>query len=229
MTVDFLFFQVKLTVCNEGIYLLRIELTSLQNPTVKRTYKLRDRRGREKSGLTLLEGYREISRAAEYGMELVECFYCPEMFLGENEDSLLDQLEASGVKLYDCARHVLLKLTYRDRPEGLIATAKIRSHKLSDIEFRENGLYLVAEDIEKPGNHHQQGGFPGSGRAKQRKKLALLDIQRNTVHGPKCPEHLGDVADLQTASVGRITHRRHAGSVCCGRPAATRSARPCVQ
>ncbi len=152
MTVAFLFFQVKLNVCNEGIYLLRIELTSLQNPTVKRTYKLRDRRGREKSGLTLLEGYREISRAAEYGMELVECFYCPEMFLGENEDSLLDQLEASGVKLYDCARHVLLKLTYRDRPEGLIATAKIRSHKLSDIEFREDGLYLVAEDIEKPGN-----------------------------------------------------------------------------
>lgn len=131
---------------------MRIQISSLQNPAVKRTYKLRDRRGRDKSGLTLLEGYREITRGAEYGMELVECFYCPEMFLGENEFPVLDMLEENGVKLYECPRHVLEKLTYRDRPEGLIATAKIRSHALSNIEFKPNGLYLVAEDIEKPGN-----------------------------------------------------------------------------
>ena len=38
------------------------------------------------------------------------------------------------------------------RIASLIATAKIRSHSLEDIEFKPNGLYLVAEDIEKPGN-----------------------------------------------------------------------------
>jgi RNA methyltransferase, TrmH family len=145
-------FRVKLDALTNMERNVRTELTSLQNPTIKRTYKLRDRRGREKSGLTLLEGYREITRAAEYGMELVECFYCPKMFLGENENAMLDQLEAAGVKLYECTEHVLLKLTYRDRPEGLIATAKIRNHTLDDIEFKQNGLYLVAEDIEKPGN-----------------------------------------------------------------------------
>ena len=50
-------------------------LSSTQNATFKAVMKLRDRRNREKRRLTVLEGYRELTRASEYGMELVECFF----------------------------------------------------------------------------------------------------------------------------------------------------------
>ena len=41
---------------------------------------------------------------------------------------------------------------YRDRPEGLLAITKMRRHTLADLPYRPDGLYLVAETIEKPGN-----------------------------------------------------------------------------
>ncbi len=127
-------------------------LSSTQNATFKAVMKLRERRDREKRQLTVLEGYRELTRAAEYGMELVECFFAPEMFLGENEFTVLQNLAAAGVRIYQVPPFMLEKMAYRDRPEGLIATAKMLRHTLDDLPVVENGLYLVAEAVEKPGN-----------------------------------------------------------------------------
>ncbi|MGN1366869.1 MAG: RNA methyltransferase, partial [Victivallis vadensis] len=52
-----------------------VKITSTQNDSVKHVIKLRDRRPREKEQLTVLEGYRELTRAREYGMEIVEVFF----------------------------------------------------------------------------------------------------------------------------------------------------------
>ena len=43
-------------------------------------------------------------------------------------------------------------MAYRDRPEGLIAIARMKEHRLSDMPRKPRGLYLVAEAVEKPGN-----------------------------------------------------------------------------
>ncbi len=127
-------------------------ITSARNEAVKHLVKLRDRRHREREGVTLLEGYRELTRACEYGMELTECFFSPEHFLGVNEMSVLEKIAADGVPVRRLAPHLLEKVAYRDRPEGLLAIAKMRSHTLDNLPFRADGLYLVAETIEKPGN-----------------------------------------------------------------------------
>ncbi|MHB9138633.1 MAG: TrmH family RNA methyltransferase [Victivallaceae bacterium] len=129
-----------------------LKITSVQNPSVKHVCRLRERRDREQEQLTLLEGYRELTRGLEYGMEILECFYCPEMFLGENEFPLLEKLSAAGAKAAEVSAHVLEKMAYRDRPEGLIAIARMKRHSLSDMKVVPNGLYLVAEAVEKPGN-----------------------------------------------------------------------------
>ena len=128
------------------------KLTSLQNPKVKHALKLRDRRDREREGLTLLEGYRELTRAFAWGMQIEECFYCPAMFLGENEGALLDSLAEGGVIITEVSEPLLSKMAYRDRPEGLIAIARMKEHRLSDMPRKPRGLYLVAEAVEKPGN-----------------------------------------------------------------------------
>ena len=127
-------------------------ITSAQNPALKHLVKLRDRRTRDAEGVTLLEGYRELTRAEEYGMKLVEAAFSPEFFLGSNEFPLLERLAASGVKVYRLAPHLLEKVTYRDRPEGLLAVAAVRRHDLELLPEFPAPLYLVAETIEKPGN-----------------------------------------------------------------------------
>jgi TrmH family RNA methyltransferase len=85
-------------------------------------------------------------------MDIIKVFFCPEQFLGSNENKLLENLEASGSELYHVTQPILSKIAYRERPEGLIAIAKMKHHHLDDIPIVENGLYLIAETIEKPGN-----------------------------------------------------------------------------
>ena len=129
-----------------------MELTSLQNPKVKRAFALRDRRERDREGVTILEGSRELTRAHAAGIPIRETFFCREMFVGENNDALLDTLRDAGSAIYECSANVLRKIAYRERPEGLIAIAEMKRKGLDEIPAKPDGLYLVAETIEKPGN-----------------------------------------------------------------------------
>ncbi len=129
-----------------------MKLTSVKNPKIQAAYALRDRKERDRLQLTVLEGYRELSRSMDAGVKLLDCFYCPEMFLGENEKALLERAARQGSELFETTPEVLAKLAYRDRPEGLIAVAQARRHTLESMPAKRDGLYLVAETIEKPGN-----------------------------------------------------------------------------
>lgn len=129
-----------------------MQLTSLKNAKVKYAFGLRDRRERDREGVTLLEGYRELSRALDAGIKIRETFHCPAMYLGENEPALIQSLADSGSEVYECTPEIITKIAYRDRPEGLIAIAEMRRKGLSEIPAKRDGLYLLAETIEKPGN-----------------------------------------------------------------------------
>jgi TrmH family RNA methyltransferase len=127
-------------------------ITSLQNNGVKLARSLRKRKVRDETGLSLLEGYRAVYRGFECGIEFSECYYAPKLFLGKNEPELLKKLESNKVKIIETTPDVLAKIAYRDRPEGILAIAKTRTHKLTELPIKKNGLYIVAESIEKPGN-----------------------------------------------------------------------------
>lgn len=129
-------------------------LTSLQNPRVKQVVRLRDRRDRDKTDRFIIEGYRELFRAVEAKRRILELFICPELFLGTNEDSLIKMIQHSGAIVFTCSESVFKKLSYRDRPDGLIAVAPQYHLSLNDIAHKKSTpeLYVVAEAIEKPGN-----------------------------------------------------------------------------
>lgn len=129
-----------------------MELTSLQNPRVKEVVHLRDRQQREKSQQFIIEGYRELLRAIDAGWVVDALFVCPALFLGSNEDKLIQRIEARGAKVYYCPEHVLRKMSYRDRPDGLIATAPQKHIHLESMQLKTNPFLIVAEAIEKPGN-----------------------------------------------------------------------------
>jgi RNA methyltransferase, TrmH family len=125
-------------------------ITSLQNPKVKEAVKLRDRKPREESGLFLIEGYRELKRAVDAGHPIRTIFYCPDYFLGENEMELISKCKAA--LHLKCHREVFAKISYRDRPDGLLAVAPQTHVKLENLKLKKNPFLLIAESIEKPGN-----------------------------------------------------------------------------
>ncbi len=128
-------------------------IESIQNPKVKNAVKLADRKTRNETGLFLIEGYRELKRAVDSGVVIRTLFFCPKLFLGTNEDALIEQIQSSGAEIICCAENVFHKLSYRDRPDGLVAIAVQMKRQLSDLLVRKNDPFLVvAEAIEKPGN-----------------------------------------------------------------------------
>jgi TrmH family RNA methyltransferase len=135
--------------------MVRVEITSLQNPKAKQALHLRERRERNKTQLFLIEGYRELLRAVEAGQSLELLFVSPPLFLGSHEDDLIRQIAAS-TPVYECSKEVFSKLSYRDRPDGLLAigrqTPRGKVALKSLLSNNECDLLVVAEAIEKPGN-----------------------------------------------------------------------------
>lgn len=127
-------------------------ITSPQNPRVKELVRLRDRRHRDRSGSFLIEGYRELSRAVEAGVTLHTLFLCPELFLGGNEPDLATRAAAAGAEVVELSEAAFRKVSYRDRPEGLLAVAKQFDSGLGRLALGAKPLLLVVESIEKPGN-----------------------------------------------------------------------------
>lgn len=128
------------------------EITSLQNPRIKDVVKLNKRSFRDEQGLLLVEGYRELKRALGNGWTPKALFFCKDLFLGGNEGALLDGCASAGAEMFDCSELVLRKISYRDRPEGLVAVGPQVRHTLADIPARAQPFLVVAEAIEKPGN-----------------------------------------------------------------------------
>lgn len=131
-------------------------ISSLQNTRIKQLIKLRDRPERDKTGKFLIEGYREILRAVENGYPLQTLFICPDLFLGSNEPALIDKAIKMGAELIQCSEPVFRKISYRDRPDGLIAEAPQKHLTLGDLEkklrSKKAPFLVIAEAIEKPGN-----------------------------------------------------------------------------
>ena len=126
-------------------------ITSSQNPKVKQALKLWKRGERESAQLFLVEGYRELSRASAADLPIETLFLCPELFLGENEQALIHKI-GKKAHLIECSKAVFQKLSYRDRPDGLLGICRQTHLTLKALQLTQNPFYIVAESIEKPGN-----------------------------------------------------------------------------
>ncbi len=137
------------------------QIASLQNPKIKQALALYKKNVRDEKKLFLIEGYRELLRSCQGKVKIKQLFVCPQLFLGENENALIQKIQTQTSQIYECEEKVFRKLSYRDRPDGLIAVASYELMTLKDLEkclnaenknnFK-NPFIVVAESIEKPGN-----------------------------------------------------------------------------
>lgn len=128
-------------------------ISSLQNPRIKAIVRMRDRRGRDRSGRFMIEGYRELRRALANGQPLETLYFCSEQFQGDNEEELVQACERAGATPIRTTPEIFAKIAYRERPEGLLGIGtQIRRGLDAVPPTGPTPLLLVAEAIEKPGN-----------------------------------------------------------------------------
>lgn len=127
-------------------------ITSAKNPRIKQVIDLKDRRDREQTGLTRVEGYEEVSFVVRSGAPLASLIFCPELFRAEQERGLLAKITRSGVETIEVSREVFERIAYREGVDGWLALAPAPSHALSALRPADPAFLVVVDAVEKPGN-----------------------------------------------------------------------------
>ena len=127
-------------------------IQSRQNPRIQAVARLRDRPEREARGLFIAEGLRELSRARERQVEVLEVYFCPELFRRVEAAELVSGCRAAGIDCCEVGRSAFEKISGREGPDGLLGIAKTWDCSLERLQLSANALLLVAESVEKPGN-----------------------------------------------------------------------------
>jgi len=127
-------------------------ITSASNPTIKSLAKLRKRSERDERGVFVIEGHRAITRAMQAGTQLEALYFSPDWLVESSEHAVIEAARAQNIPVTEVARDAFAKITYRERPEGLLAVARQWHPQLEALRLSENPFLILVEAIEKPGN-----------------------------------------------------------------------------
>jgi len=121
-------------------------ISSEENNRIKNLIKLQEKsRERKKQELFVIDGLREIREAIKGGIIISEMFICPEIVGGEFS-------ELSDVKTFYVSESVYKKISYKEKPAGVLAVAQVMARELASLKLSKNPLLVILEAVEKPGN-----------------------------------------------------------------------------
>jgi TrmH family RNA methyltransferase len=127
-------------------------LTSPANPRIKAAAALRDRRERDATGLTLVDGTRELRRTMDAGAAVVEAFVCEPLLAGVDARAILDELAATATPVHAVTEALFRKIAFGERLEGVVGVVRIPGLELAALPLPADPLVVVIEGVEKPGN-----------------------------------------------------------------------------
>ncbi len=172
-------------------------ITSLQNPRVKDVVRLRHRRHRQKQGRILIDGARELGRAIDAGVELVEVFVCKPLCTSAEARAVAARLDDCPAETCQISRGVFAKLAFGHRTEGVLGVAIAPPARLEDISLAGTPLVAVLEGVEKPGN---VGAVLRSADAAGLSALVLADPQTDLYNPNAIRASLGTIFTLPVAT-----------------------------
>ena len=131
-----------------------LEITSPANPRVREVLRLRERRERDRTGSTIVDGAREIRRALEAGVEILAIYMDETRATSDEARDALDIVRRRDRTVAPIAvsPDVFDRLAYGDRADGLVAVVRTPSVRLARILLPADPFVAIVEGVEKPGN-----------------------------------------------------------------------------
>jgi TrmH family RNA methyltransferase len=131
-------------------------ITSRTNPRIRRIARLRRQRDRREAGVFVAEGFREVGRAMDAGLQLEELYWNPRLS-GMDFEALAARFPAIASRpqaVCEVSVPVLEAMTYLDEPEGIVGVFREPRWEAAQIASRADwpDLWLVAAGTGKPGN-----------------------------------------------------------------------------
>jgi RNA methyltransferase, TrmH family len=130
---------------------MKEQISSLQNPLVKRIVRLQQKgAARNEQNLFVVEGLREVTLALQSGVRPVNLLVCKDLFRPDkNYDPEIHKYDQ---QLLEVTHEVYEKIAYRGKSEGIIMVAQKYATQLDLITLSSNPLIIILEAVEKPGN-----------------------------------------------------------------------------
>ncbi len=129
-----------------------MRITSVHNPRLRAAARLRERPERRRTGRTLVDGLREISRALERPGCVEELFWLPELCQDTVPQNLLRIAAEQRIRCYEVSFAAFARVAYGERSEGMVAVVRIPRTTLDTLASSPRQLVVVLEQVEKPGN-----------------------------------------------------------------------------
>jgi len=133
-------------------------IESPTNPRIKAALRLRERRERDATGLTLVDGGREALRAMEAGAVVESAFVCLPLLPSREAQRVEEKVRQSfgpfgaSIEYSEVSERAFERLAYGDRSDGVILVVRAPRLELADLRLPAEPLVVVTEDVEKPGN-----------------------------------------------------------------------------
>ena len=126
------------------------QISSINNPLVRQWLALKEKsRSRKRTGLFLIEGYREISLAIKGGYSIETIIFNSDLITKDE----IANLNVESAEIIEVTSELYQRLAYRESTQGIIAVSRSRKLSLNRLKIENsNPIVLVAEAPEKPGN-----------------------------------------------------------------------------
>lgn len=109
-----------------------------------------------KTGVTIIDGIRELKAALDAGVVMKEAFVCPALYQGQGqgdvEQEILKSFAVQNIAVFEVTKDIFAKICFGDRNEGVLAVGCPQVKKIADLKAHKNSLFMVVEHVEKPGN-----------------------------------------------------------------------------
>lgn len=132
-------------------------ITSHSNPRIKELKTLRRRKGREASGLCVVEGMFHIGEAlaaheAGNGTIVETICFTPERTAAGFGLEVIERATRLGIPTYAVADEVLASAAGKDNPQGILAVVRPRQTSLTDLSPTDTPWLVALVSPQDPGN-----------------------------------------------------------------------------
>ncbi len=128
------------------------KITSFKNFKIKSVVRLRERSGRDESGLMIIEGIKEVLRAKEAQISFQELYLSNELIKQDKHQEIIRSITKKSENIFYVSKEVFAKISFGHRSEGVLAICAQPRYSLQDLKLSKYPLLLIVESLEKPGN-----------------------------------------------------------------------------
>lgn len=127
-------------------------ISSSSNPLIKQIRALRQRKGRDETGLFVVEGIHHVGEAVEAHWIIERLVYAPDQLTSDFARHLVDEQAWLGVRCVALTSDLFSAITEKENPQGILAILRQRHLTLDELDTQHFQVGAALVSPQDPGN-----------------------------------------------------------------------------